>query len=81
VDKSEDILDTVIKNAADVFRVSHTELSEHSSTRNVAGWDSLNHLALINRLEQVFNVKFSTSDTMVMNNIQSIHTVVNKKLK
>ncbi len=81
VDKSGDILETVIKNAADVFRVSHTELGEHSSTKNVPGWDSLNHLALINRLEQVFNVKFSTSDTMVMNTIQSIHTVVNKKLK
>jgi long-chain acyl-CoA synthetase len=81
VDKSADILETVLKNAADVFRVNHAELTEQSSTKNVPGWDSLNHLALINRLEQVFNVKFSTSDTMVMNTIQSIHTVVNKKIK
>jgi long-chain acyl-CoA synthetase len=79
--EGEGILETVIKNAADVFRVRHTELNEQSSTRNVPGWDSLNHLALINRLEQVFNVKFSTSDTMVMNTIHSIHNVVTKKLK
>ncbi len=81
VDKTADVLETVIKNAADVFRVGYSEINEQSSTRNVAGWDSLNHLALITRLEQVFNVKFSTSDTMVMNTIQSIRTVVNKKLK
>ena len=81
VDKSADVLETVIKNAADVFRVGYSEINEQSSTRNVPGWDSLNHLALISRLEQVFNVKFSTSDTMVMNTIQSIRTVVNKKLK
>jgi acyl-coenzyme A synthetase/AMP-(fatty) acid ligase/acyl carrier protein len=81
VDKNADVLETVIKNAADVFRVGYSELNEQSSTRTVPGWDSLNHLALINRLEQVFNVKFSTSDTMVMNTLQSIRTVVNKKLK
>lgn len=81
VDKSEDILETVIKNAAGVFKVGYKELNEQSSTRNVPGWDSLNHLALITTLEQVFNIKFSTSDTMVMNTIQSIHTVVNKKLR
>jgi long-chain acyl-CoA synthetase len=81
VDKSGTVLETVIKNAAHVFKVNYKELNEQSSTRNVAGWDSLNHLALINRLEQVFNIKFSTSDTMVMNTIQSIHTVVNKRLK
>lgn len=81
VAKSEGVLDTVIQNAADVFRVGHHEINELSSTRNVPGWDSLNHLALINRLEQVFNVKFSTSDTMVMTTINAIHNVVNKKLK
>jgi long-chain acyl-CoA synthetase len=79
--EGEDIMETVIKNAADVFRVGHKELTEHSSTKNVPGWDSLNHLALINRLEQVFKVKFSTSDTMVMNTIHSINNVVTKKLK
>ena len=73
VDKSADVLETVIKNAADVFRVGYSEINEQSSTRNVPGWDSLNHLALISRLEQVFNVKFSTSDTMVMNT-HSVYT-------
>jgi acyl-CoA synthetase (AMP-forming)/AMP-acid ligase II/acyl carrier protein len=79
--KSEGVLDTVIKNAASIFKVSHKDINELSSTRNVSGWDSLNHLALITRLEQVFNVKFSTSDIMVMTSISSIQNVIHKKLR
>ncbi len=81
VAQNEGVRDTVIKNAADVFRVAFHDLNETSSTRNVPGWDSLNHLALINRLELVFKIKFSTSDTMVMNTISAIQNVVHKKLK
>ena len=81
LDKSQGTLLTVIKNAADIFKVDHNEINEHSSSRTFPGWDSLNHLALIARLEQVFNVKFSTSDVMVMTSINSIQNVINKKIK
>ena len=79
--KGEGTLDTIIQHAADIFKIEHKTLNEASSARNVAGWDSLNHLALITRLEQVFNIKFSTSDIMVMTSINSIQNIVNKKLK
>lgn len=79
--KSEGTLDTVIKNAADIFRIEYKDITELSSSRTVSGWDSLNHLALITRLEQVFNIKFSTSDIMVMTSVQSIQNVISKKLK
>ena len=79
--KSEGVLDTVIKNAASIFKVEHRDINELSSTRTVSGWDSLNHLALITRLEQVFNVKFSTSDIMVMTSISSIQNVIHKKIR
>lgn len=78
--KSEGILDTIVKNAASIFKVDHKDINEQSSTRNVSGWDSLNHLALITRLEQVFNIKFSTSDAMIMTSISSIQNVIHKKL-
>ncbi len=79
--KSEGVLDTVVKNAASIFKVEHRVINEQSSTRTVSGWDSLNHLALITRLEQVFNVKFSTSDIMVMTSISSIQNVIHRKLR
>ena len=79
--KSEGILDTIVKNAAHIFKIDHKEINELSSTRTVSGWDSLNHLALITRLEQVFDIKFSTSDAMVMTSISSIQNVIHKKLK
>jgi len=78
--KSEGTLDTIIKNAASIFKINHNDINEMSSTRTVSGWDSLNHLALITRLEQVFGIKFSTSDAMVMTSISSIKTVIQKKL-
>ena len=80
VAKSEGILDTIIKNAASIFKVDHNDINEMSSTRTLSGWDSLNHLALITRLEQVFNIKFSTSDAMVMTSISSIRDIIHKKL-
>jgi acyl-coenzyme A synthetase/AMP-(fatty) acid ligase/acyl carrier protein len=78
--RSEGIRDTIIKNAAAIFKVDHKDINELSSTRTVAGWDSLNHLALITRLEQVFDIRFSTSDAMVMTSISSILNVIQKKL-
>jgi len=81
LDKSDGTLQTVIKNAADIFKVDHKDLNEDSSSRTFPGWDSLNHLALISRLEQVFNIKFSTSDIMTMTSINSIQKVINKKVK
>ena len=81
IGKSEGLLDTIIKNAASIFKVDHHDINELSSTRTVSGWDSLNHLALITRLEQVFNIKFSTSDAMVMTSISAIRTVIQKKLQ
>jgi len=81
VGESEGTLDTVIKNAAATFRVESKDINELSSARTVPGWDSLNHLALISRLEQVFDIKFSTSDIMVMTSINAIQNVINKKLK
>jgi long-chain acyl-CoA synthetase len=79
--KTEGVLDTVVQNAATIFKVEHNKINELSSTRTVSGWDSLSHLALISRLEQVFNVKFSTSDIMVMTSIGSIQNVIHKKIK
>lgn len=75
------VLQPVIKNVADTFKVDHEDLNENSSSRTFPGWDSLNHLALIARLEQVFKVKFSTSDIMTMTSINSIQKVINKKVK
>ena len=79
--KSEGVLETIVKNAATIFKVKHTDITEMSSTRTVSGWDSLNHLALITRLEQVFDIKFSTSDAMVMTSIRAIRNVIQKKLQ
>ena len=81
VTKSEGVLETVVKIAASIFKVDHRALNEQSSTRTVSGWDSLNHLALITKLEQVFNVKFTTSDIMVMTSISSIQNVIHNKLR
>ncbi|MEJ7644835.1 MAG: AMP-binding protein [Chryseolinea sp.] len=81
LDRSEGTLNTIIKNAAAVFKVDYKEINEHSSSRTFQGWDSLNHLALIARLEEVFDVKFSTSEVMVMTSINAIQNVINKKIQ
>ncbi|MGC3944202.1 MAG: AMP-binding protein [Chryseolinea sp.] len=81
VDTGQGVLNTIIQLAATVFKVATADITSKSSTRTVSGWDSLNHLELITRLEQVFKLKFSTSDVMGMTSIESIQSVVTRKLQ
>ncbi len=79
--KSVKTLDTVINTAAHVFKVDSSEINELSTSNSVSGWDSLNNLVLITKLEELFSVQFSTSEIMIMNNIRSINTIIAKKLQ
>ena len=79
--KSVKTLDTVINAAAHVFKVDSSEINELSTSNSVSGWDSLNNLVLITKLEELFSVQFSTSEIMIMNNIRSINTIIAKKLQ
>ena len=80
VEQAETKIKTIIQTAAAIFKVDVSKVDEMSSAATLSGWDSLNNLIFITALEDTFNIQFSTSEIMTMNNIRSINNMVTKKL-
>ena len=57
------------------------DIHELSSSSTLSGWDSLNNMILITKIEEIFNLQFTTSEIMTMTSIHIIHKIVDKKIK
>jgi acyl-CoA synthetase (AMP-forming)/AMP-acid ligase II len=77
----EDILSIILNTASNVFNLPLESINKSSSSSNISGWDSLNHLVLITKLEEQFNVEFSTKELMNMISINSVYDILLSKLK
>ena len=51
---------------AETFETSEAELPSPADTDNVAAWDSLGHLMLVETVEERFGVAFSQAETIAM---------------
>ena len=49
-----------------------------SSPKVVEGWDSMGHLNLVSELESTFDVVFSTTDIVGMENVECIKEILIK---
>jgi acyl-CoA synthetase (AMP-forming)/AMP-acid ligase II/acyl carrier protein len=76
-----DMLSGILSTASKVFNLPLNSLNISSSSSNISGWDSLNHLVLITKLEEQFNVAFSTKELMNMISINAIHAILLRKIK
>jgi acyl carrier protein len=67
-----------------VFRevFDNDSLTVHRDTqaKDVAGWDSLNHITLIMSLEEAFKVKFTTREVMGFQNVGEMMDCLRGKL-
>lgn len=80
-EKGTTALETIVQTASAIFKIDCKDIDELSSPKNLSGWDSLNNLIFITELEDLFGIKFSTSEIMSMNNIRSINAMISKKSK
>jgi|TARA_B100001964_G_C13915421_1_gene457791 acyl carrier protein len=60
-----------------LFKVS--EITENASFTSIEGWDSLNHLNLIQILEQTFSVTFETDEIIEMLDYKTIVDTLKKR--
>ena len=58
-----------------------SELSDNTSSGDVQAWDSLNHVMLISKIENQFNIKFELTDMLSMQNFGEICRAVETKLQ
>jgi len=70
---SEKLYDIISK----VFSVQISEINDESSPETIESWDSFNGLILVDELESNFNIKFSVSEIVDVENVKDIKRHLN----
>ncbi len=65
----------------EVFNSPELTIEFNTSAKDIHEWDSLNHVLLISKIENHFNLKFELTDIIGFNNVGDILTSINTKLK
>ena len=69
-------VDNKLKNIfINIFQIHNKNINNNSSMKNIEKWDSLNHIGLINEIEEKFNLQFNEEDIVKMTNFK---TIINK---
>ena len=76
-------VDTTLKKIfINVFQMQNKDITNNSSMKNIEKWDSLNHISLINEIEEKFNLHISDEDIFKMTNFKIIiNKIINIKRK
>jgi len=61
---------------ARVFNLDASEVTDQSSRKTIAEWDSMGHLSLINGLEEEFKVSIAIADAMEMTSVRHIKKIL-----
>ncbi|CAG1017307.1 hypothetical protein BURC_01950, partial [Burkholderiaceae bacterium] len=76
----DSVIEKVLGAASAVFKSPVKELSERSTTADVAGWDSLAHLQFVVALEEAFDIRLDPSDIIRIESIGEAERIVREKL-
>jgi acyl carrier protein len=65
----------------DIFDDKDLILENETSSSNIEGWDSLNHIGIISASEKEFKVKFALGELSSLKDIGSLVDMIIEKLK
>ena len=71
----EEILNVLKEIFKEVFG-EEIPITEATSAKDVKGWDSLTHIAIISSVEERFNMKFKMKQVLSMQNIGDMITII-----
>ncbi len=63
----------------DLFDDEGIVLSDDTSAKDIAGWDSLANVKLIVRIEKAFKVRFRTGELVEIKNVGELLALITKK--
>ena len=72
----EEVYETLNGVFQDVFDDESIEVNDETTSEDVDGWDSLEHINLIAAVEQEFGVKFSMGQVVSMKNVGEMVDVI-----
>ena len=62
-----------------ILRQPGLVLRDDLTARDVAGWDSLNHINLVIQIEQEFRIRFSNSEVTSLRNVGDLKRLIDAK--
>jgi acyl carrier protein len=63
----------------EVFKDACLEITPEMTAHHVAHWDSISHLSMIARVEEVFNVKLKLKELMKLKNVGDLLNLLAEK--
>lgn len=69
----------VKKILKEVFKVELDKINDNFDQTCCDKWDSINHITLIQRLEEEFNIEFDLMETIEMTSLSKIVDVICRK--
>jgi acyl carrier protein len=63
----------------EVFKDPNLEISPELTAHQVAHWDSISHLVMISKVEEVFNVKMKLKELMKLKNVGDLMSLLAEK--
>lgn len=74
----DEVFEKMKKISKDVFDDDELIITESTTAADVAGWDSLTHLAFVNELEEIFEVAFTLDE---VSNSKNMGELLNALMK
>jgi acyl carrier protein len=80
MDKQE-VLHKIQTAFENILEHNSFQLEEHTSAKDVDGWDSITHMMIITEIEEMYQIKFKLMDLMGMNTIADLIRTVEKEVE
>ena len=77
---NEAILETVRETMLDVFDLDDLEISDKTTAKDVADWDSLSHIRLVVAIEKHYKIRFSTAEIESFDNVGAMVRCIAAKI-
>ena len=72
------IMETLQEVFADVFGLDEVVLTAETSAKDIADWDSVNHVMLITAVEKKFSIRFKSREIAKFNCVGDIIDAIEK---
>lgn len=78
--KREEVFEKLNEVFRDVFEDDDITVNDATTAADIDDWDSLEHINLVNAIEQEFEIKFSMGEIVTMKNVGEMADIILKKL-
>lgn len=76
----EEVFKTLNEVFRDVFEDDDITVNDNTTAADIEDWDSLEHINLVNAIEQEFGIKFNMGQIVSMKNVGEMVTIIMSKL-